>query len=141
MRNSRTLIITISLIAFILVSSCSRQDEESSSPQSHVKQDPLTQAFESNLPVLAEFGRGTCIACKKMKPILEEVSQEFEGRALVVTVGVDRYMNLTRKHRITLIPTQIFFDSNEKEVERHTGFMPKEEVVARLTDLCEEPEP
>jgi thioredoxin 1 len=73
-----------------------------------------------------------------MKPILEEISQEFEGRAHVVTVGVDRHMDLTRKHKITLIPTQIFFDEKGDEVYRHQGFMPKKDVVEKLSTLCGE---
>ena len=83
---------------------------------------------QSPLPKLLDFGAGTCIPCKKMAPILKELSEEYKGRVdiKIIEVYVDR--ELTRENQIRLIPTQIFFDSKNKEVFRHQGFMDKEEI-------------
>ena len=83
---------------------------------------------QSHLPKLLDFGAGTCIPCKKMAPILKELSEEYKGRVdiKIIEVYVDR--ELTRENRIRLIPTQIFFDSKNKEVFRHEGFMDKERI-------------
>ena len=83
---------------------------------------------QSPLPKLLDFGAGTCIPCKKMAPILKELSEEYKGRVdiKIIEVYVDR--ELTRENRIRLIPTQIFFDSKNKEVFRHEGFMDKERI-------------
>jgi thioredoxin 1 len=83
---------------------------------------------QSPLPKLLDFGRGVCIPCKKMAPILQELSEEYKGRVIIKIIEIDREKELTRVNRIRLIPTQIFFDSKNKEVCRHEGFMEKEAI-------------
>jgi thioredoxin 1 len=97
--------------------------------------NPLDRVLGKGSPVLADFGRGVCVPCKKMKPILEEVKREYESRAHVLIVETSKHRALTRQYRIRLIPTQIFFDREGNEHYRHEGFMPKEEIVARLDEL------
>jgi len=95
----------------------------------------LKQAISNGKPTLAEFGRGICIPCKEMKPILEELSVEYKGELNVVIVEVDDNIELTRQFAIMMIPTQIFLDSEGKEVFRHIGFYPKEEIIAQLEKM------
>ena len=80
------------------------------------------------LPKLIDFGAGKCIPCKKMAPILQELSEEYKGRVLIKIIEVYEERELTRANAIRLIPTQIFFDSKNKEVYRHVGFMDKEQI-------------
>lgn len=95
----------------------------------------LKQAISNGKPTLAEFGRGVCIPCKEMKPILEELSVEYKGELNVVIVEVDDNVDLTRQFGIMMIPTQIFLDSEGEEVFRHIGFYPKEEIIAQLEKM------
>ena len=81
-----------------------------------------------SLPKLLDFGRGKCIPCKKMGPILQELSEEYKGRVIIKIIEIDQDRELTEVNNIRLIPTQIFFDSKNKEVFRHEGFMYKEEI-------------
>lgn len=113
-------------ICLLLLASCTTPSSQSI---------PLEQAFSNGKPTLAEFGRGTCIPCKAMKPILDDLSIEYQGRLNVVIVSVDDYRDLTNQHRIMAIPTQIFFDSSGKEIARHIGFLPKEEIIAQLNKM------
>jgi thioredoxin 1 len=83
---------------------------------------------QSPLPKLLDFGRGICIPCKKMAPILQELSEEYKGRVIIKIIEIDQDRKLTEANNIRLIPTQIFFDSKNKEVFRHEGFMYKEEI-------------
>ena len=83
---------------------------------------------QSPLPKLLDFGRGICIPCKKMAPILQELSEEYKGRVIIKIIEIDGEKELTRINRIRLIPTQIFFDSKNNEVFRHEGFMDKEQI-------------
>ncbi len=83
---------------------------------------------QSPLPKLLDFGRGICIPCKKMAPVLQELSEEYKGRVIIEIIEIDREKELTRTNRIRLIPTQIFFDSKNNEVFRHEGFMDKEAI-------------
>ena len=83
---------------------------------------------QSLLPKLLDFGRGVCIPCKKMAPILKELSEEYKGRVVIKIIEVYEDRELTEANNIRLIPTQIFFDSKNKEVFRHEGFMDKEAI-------------
>jgi len=83
---------------------------------------------ESPLPKLLDFGRGKCIPCKAMAPILKELSEEYKDRVIVRVIEIDRETGLTTANRIRLIPTQIFFDAKNQEVYRHEGFMYKEAI-------------
>ncbi|MDD4876140.1 MAG: thioredoxin family protein [Dehalococcoidales bacterium] len=92
----------------------------------------LERALASGHPTIAEFGRGVCIPCKTMKPILEDIAVEYKGELNVVIVEVDDNIDLTRKFGIMTIPTQIFFGSNGTEVFRHVGFYPQENIITQL---------
>jgi len=95
----------------------------------------LPQALTNGKPTLAEFGRGTCIPCKEMKPILENLAVEYQNRLNVSIVSVDEYSSLTNYYHVMAIPTQIGFDSSGKEIFRHVGFWPKDQIVAQLSKL------
>jgi len=83
---------------------------------------------QSPLPKLIDFGAGKCIPCKKMAPILQELSEEYKGRVVIKIIEIYEDRELTEANKIRLIPTQIFFDSKNKEVFRHEGFMDKEQI-------------
>jgi thioredoxin 1 len=80
------------------------------------------------LPKLLDFGAGKCIPCKKMAPILKELTEEYKGRVIIKVIEVYDERELTQINRIRLIPTQIFFDAENREVFRHEGFMDKEQI-------------
>jgi len=83
---------------------------------------------QSPLPKLLDFGAGKCIPCKKMAPILKELTEEYNGRVIIKIIEVYDERELTQINRIRLIPTQIFFDAKNREVFRHEGFMDKEQI-------------
>ncbi len=97
--------------------------------------NPLDDALKKDRPVLADFGRGVCIPCKQMKPVLEELAIEYEGKVSILIIEIDEYPALTRRHHIRLIPTQIFFDAEGNEVYRHEGFMSKEAIKEKLKEI------
>ena len=88
-----------------------------------------------SLPKLLDFGRGKCIPCKKMAPILQELSEEYKDRIIIKIIEIDQEPGLTRANRIRLIPTQIFFDSKNQEVYRHEGFLDKEQIKAMFQKM------
>jgi peptidylprolyl isomerase len=107
----------------------------SQSQESTLTSIPLEKALSSGKPTLAEFGRGTCIPCKQMKPILEKLAVEYKDRLNVCIVSVDEYRDLTNYYKVMAIPTQIGFDSSGTEIFRHVGFWSKEDIVAKLTEM------
>jgi len=108
---------------------------QSDTTESGLTSMPLEQALANGLPTLAEFGRGVCIPCKQMKPILEDLAKEYEGKVNVLIVEIDDHMDQTREHGIMAIPTQIFLDSEGQEVTRHMGFFAKDDIIAQLKEM------
>ena len=98
-------------------------------------QNPLEKAFKTGRVVLADFGRGVCIPCKAMKPILDELALTYKGKAEVLIFDIDEYSDLTEQYGVKMIPTQIFFDKLGKEVWRHEGFLEKEKIIDKFAEL------
>ena len=96
-------------------------------PQSSTGRIPK-DIVKVSLPKLLDFGRGKCIPCKAMAPVLKELSEEYKDRVIIKIIEIDQEANLTEANRIRLIPTQIFFDAKNKEVLRHEGFMGKDDI-------------
>jgi thioredoxin 1 len=97
--------------------------------------NPLQTALQAGRPVVADFGKGTCVPCKMMAPILEDLKQEYKGKAEVIFIDIREYPGLTRDVGIRVIPTQIFYSSSGKEVKRHTGVMDKSALVQEIDAL------
>ena len=125
------LVVSCLMVAILVLASCAP------APTSglDLTSIPLPRALSSGNPTLAEFGRGTCIPCKEMKPILEELAKDYQGSVNVILVEVYDQMELTRQYKIMTIPTQILFDSEGKEVSRHIGLWPKAEIVAQMNKM------
>ncbi len=92
----------------------------------------IRAVLSSGKPTVADFGARTCIPCKKMAPILEELNRELKGKANVLFTDVRADPDLADDYRIQMIPTQIFFDAKGKEVKRHMGFMAKIDILKEL---------
>ena len=123
------------LIVALLLGGCSPRQSITTTTTTTSALTPLEKSLASGIPTLAEFGRGTCIPCKEMEPILKGLAIEYKGRLNVEIVSVDTYRALTNRYGIMAIPTQIFFDSSGKEVTRHIGFYPKEEIITELKKM------
>ncbi|MFC1864913.1 thioredoxin family protein [Chloroflexota bacterium] len=129
------LVMCLALLSGCNASSATPQTPAGDSSNLDINSIPLEQALSSGKPTLAEFGRGICVPCKAMKPILEELAVEYIDKLNVVIVEVDEHRDLTYQYGIIAIPTQIFFDSGGKEIARHMGFWPKEEIIAQLKKM------
>lgn len=96
---------------------------------------PLSEALSNGKPTIAEFGSSTCIPCKEMKPILNELAKLYEGKLNVVIVEVYEQEDLAQKYRIMTIPTQIVFSGSGKELIRHSGLWPIGNIIAQLKKM------
>jgi len=92
---------------------------------------------EVKIPTLIDLGAKKCIPCKKMAPILDELTKEYEGIFTVKFIDVWEKEGAVEaeKYKIESIPTQIFFDENGKELWRHTGFISKEDILKKWKEL------
>lgn len=117
-------------IAFVLIAGCSDKAQEESKAEAA---GPVSEA--ARLPMLVDLGKGTCIQCKKMKPILEELTREYEGRAIVKFIDLRYEPQAAGQYRVRLIPTQIFYDADSNEVYRHVGFMDKRSIEMKFAEM------
>ncbi len=92
----------------------------------------INQALNSGKPMVIDLGARTCIPCKKMAPILESLSREYQRKASVLFIDVHEDQDAAKRFRVQMIPTQIFFNAQGKEVKRHTGFLDKADIFKEL---------
>lgn len=95
---------------------------------------PAARSTES-LPRLLDLGSGTCVPCKMMAPILDEMKETFEGQLSVEFIDVRADKDAAKKYGVQVIPTQIFFDASGNEVFRHQGFFSREDILAKWKEL------
>lgn len=94
----------------------------------------------TTLPRLVDLGANKCIPCKKMAPILEQLKKDYHGIVDVHFVDVWKDPKGGEPYGIRVIPTQVFFDRDGKEVFRHEGFFSREEIERVFKDkLAVEP--
>jgi thioredoxin 1 len=95
----------------------------------------LQEALKSGIPSVIDFGSDTCVPCKMMKPILEELKGVYKDKAHVLVIDIYKNRKIAADYGIRVIPTQIFFDEKGVEFWRHEGFLSKEEIVKKLEGI------
>lgn len=86
-------------------------------------------------PALYEFGAKWCVPCKEMKEVMAALKTSHGDQVEFRMVYVDEERPLFEQYKIVAIPTQVFLNAEGKEVERHLGALPKEEVIKKLKEL------
>ena len=87
------------------------------------------------LPRLVDLGAGKCIPCKMMKPILDDLKTNYAGMFKTEFIDVWEDADAATPYNINLIPTQIFFGADGKEIFRHEGFYSKEDILGKWKEL------
>jgi len=97
--------------------------------------DSAATADETGLPILLDLGSTTCVPCKTMAPILDEMRETFAGQFVVRFVDVKKDGAAARAYSVRIIPTQIYLDENGNELFRHQGFFSREDMLAAWAKL------
>lgn len=85
------------------------------------------QITSGDIPVLVDFWAGWCMPCKMFAPVLEELSDELDGKASICKLNIDDYPTIAQKYGVESIPTSILFKKGA-EVDRIVGLRPKDQV-------------
>lgn len=110
---------------------CGEKASAAGEPRSAGAAAPAARA----IPRLVDLGAGKCIPCKAMAPILEQLRADYAGRMEVTFIDVWQAPEQATAHRIQMIPTQIFYGADGRELARHEGFMSREEILAQWKAL------
>jgi thioredoxin 1 len=79
---------------------------------------------QSEIPVLLDFYADWCGPCRIVGPIIDELAEEYQGKALVAKVNTEINPALSQHFKIKSIPTLLFIHQGEL-VERYQGLIPK----------------
>ena len=101
--------------------------------KSDPKAKPAANAPKA-LPRLLDLGATKCIPCKMMVPVLDELTKEYKDKLKVEFIDVWKDQSAAQKYKVQSIPTQIFFDAKGKEVYRHVGYFPKDDILKAFKD-------
>jgi thioredoxin 1 len=98
-------------------------------------EEEFNKALKSGRPVLVDFGSNSCIPCRQLRPILQEIRKEQAGKLEVLVIDIYQHQSLAGQYRIQVMPTLVFFDATGKEAARRQGFMPKTALMEELKKL------
>jgi len=118
-----SLVLAAALCVSFSIASCTKGEAQSVPRTAETGDSAVKVTF-------IELGSVSCIPCRAMQPIMEELKRKYPADLRVVfhDVWTDEGKPYIARYRIKLIPTQVFLDSSGEEYHRHEGFLPLDEL-------------
>lgn len=89
--------------------------------------------LKSKTPVLVDFYADWCTPCKIMLPIMENLSNEFKDKIMILKINIDENPDIAQKYSVMSIPTIILFKDGEPK-KTSVGVTSKEKLVEMIQD-------
>ena len=89
------------------------------------------EVLNSEVPVLVDFWAEWCAPCVALGPVIEELANDYAGKAKVAKLNIDEAQSIAVKYGIRSIPTVAIFKNGEV-VDMRVGLSSKEDLASRL---------
>lgn len=96
------------------------------------------EVLNSDQPVLVDFWAAWCGPCRAIAPAIEQLADDFDGRAKVGKVDVDQNQQTAMQYNVRSIPTLLFFKNGEV-VDQLIGAASKKVLAEKLESLAGQP--
>ena len=100
----------------------------------HVTEEQFASILNTDKPVLVDCSATWCGPCKALAPIVDEVANEYEGRAVVCKMDVEECPEISMQYRIRNVPTVLFFKNGEVK-DKSVGLVQKATLTEKLNAL------
>lgn len=94
------------------------------------------EAIESGKVVVIDFWATWCGPCMQLGPVVEELAEKYEGKAIIGKINIDEQTEIVAENRIRSIPTVLFFKGGEVQA-RSVGYVSLSELEAKLIPLLD----
>lgn len=100
----------------------------------NITEQNFDEILASNAVVMVDFGATWCGPCKALAPVVEEIANEYEGRAAICKADVEECASVAARFRIRNVPTILFFKGGELK-DKAVGAVQKSTLTDKLNAL------
>jgi thioredoxin 1 len=99
-----------------------------------ITEQNFDEVLQNNAVVMVDFGATWCGPCKALAPVVEEIANEYEGRAAVCKADVEECSSIAARFRIRNVPTVLFFKNGELK-DKSVGAVQKSTLTQKIDAL------
>lgn len=122
---------SINVLAQEIVQKSCASSAPADSVRSITQESFKREVEESDLSVVLDLYSTYCPPCKRVAPIVAELSRELDGKVRFAKVNIDEHPSIAKELGVFSVPTFILFKNGEA-VGRHAGFISKEELMGEI---------